>query len=317
MHILVTGAAGFIGSHLCEALLDRGDRVTGIDNFDPFYDHRTKEKNLSGFLHHEKFRFFQTDIRVTDELDGVWNNECRDVGAVVHLAARAGVRPSIEDPAGYERTNVAGTLNVLQCVAGRDAKPKFIFASSSSVYGDNAPLPFCETDRTDSPVSPYAATKKAGEVLCRVYAHLHGIDTFVLRLFTVFGPRQRPDLAIHKLARAVMAGEPVEMYGDGTSCRDYTHVSDITAGIISAVDRCAGYEIINLGRADTVMLRNMIGAIENVVGTKAAVIPCDCRPGDVQRTCADISKARRLLDYDPGVKFMEGLRDFIAWLRKN
>jgi len=317
MNVMITGAAGFIGSHLCESLLERGDRVTGIDNFDPFYDHGMKEKNLSGFIRNENFRFFQNDIREPDELKKVWEKNCRDLDAVVHLAARAGVKPSIADPAGYEKTNVAGTLNLLELAVVSDPCPKFIFGSSSSVYGNDTPLPFSESDKTESPVSPYAATKKACELLCHTYSHLYGMDMTMLRLFTVYGPRQRPDLAIHKFSRAILDGKPIEMYGDGSSCRDYTHVSDTIAGITAAIDHCKGYEIYNLGRSDAIVLKDMITAIEKVSGKKADVIQCDPFAGDVKKTCADISKARLQLGYHPKKEFMEGLREFLDWLKRN
>jgi len=316
MKILVTGAAGFIGSHLCERLLARGDSVTGIDNFDPFYDHRTKEANLSGFLHHDHFRFFQDDILDEEGLDRLWAAECTDLDAIVHLAAKAGVRPSIEDPAGYAMTNITGTLNILRRVSGMKNKPKFVFGSSSSVYGNNPTVPFCETDNVDNPISPYAATKKAAELICCTFSHLYGMDITALRFFTVYGPRQRPDLAIHKFTRRILGGESIDMYGDGSSRRDYTYIDDIIDGMVTAIDRCAGYEIINLGDSQPVTLRDMITTIENACGVKAVINQCDPMPGDVQQTYANIDKAGKLLDYSPRVSFEDGIKQFVNWIKQ-
>ena len=315
MKILVTGAAGFIGSHLCEKLLTRGDNVIGVDNFDPFYDHKTKEANLSGFLHHENFRFYQSDIRDEEDLARLWRKECGDIETIVHLAAKAGVRPSIEDPAGYEKTNVAGTLNILALAAAMESRPKFIFGSSSSVYGNNPKVPFSEDDNVDHPISPYAATKKAGELMCHTFSHLYSMDITALRFFTVYGPRQRPDLAIHKFTRLIMDGEPIEMYGDGTSSRDYTYIDDIIDGVVAALDRCEGYEIINLGNSRPIKLRDMISTIEDACGQKAVIKEMEPMPGDVERTFADIEKAERLLGYSPRVDFSEGVRRFWDWFK--
>ncbi len=317
MKILVTGAAGFIGSHLCQRLLARGDEVVGLDNFDPFYDHRVKERNLEPFLQHEKFRFFQRDIRQADELSDMWKNHCDGVEAVVHLAARAGVRPSIADPQGYEQTNILGTMNMLTQAVAAKPMPKFIFASSSSVYGNNPTVPFGESDRVDNPISPYAATKKACELLCYTYHHLHGLPMTALRFFTVYGPRQRPDLAIHKFTGQILRGEPIEMFGDGKSSRDYTYIDDIIAGVAAAIDRCDGYEIINLGSETPITLREMIATVERATGQAAEIIEKPLQSGDVNRTFADIAKAKKLLDYQPNMPFEKGVEKFVAWWKNN
>ncbi len=315
MRVLVTGAAGFIGSHVCERLLARGDAVVGIDNFDPFYDPGVKRRNLAAVGQQERFRFEELDIRDGDAVAAFWGEACEGLDAVVHLAAKAGVRPSIEDPVGYERTNVLGTVNLLQ-QAARTPLLRFVFGSSSSVYGNNPSVPFRETDRVDSPISPYAATKRAGELICHTYHHLYGLPVHALRLFTVFGPRQRPDLAIHKFTARVVRGQPIEMFGDGSSSRDYTYVDDIVSGILAAADRCQGFEIINLGGEHPVTLKEMIATIEAATGRAAQVRRLPMQPGDVDRTFADVSKARRLLGYEPQMPFEEGVRRFVAWWRE-
>ena len=312
--ILVTGAAGFIGSHLCERALKMGWHVEGLDNFDPFYDAAIKKKNLAQSLAHANFKFHQGDIRKGDfaaQLCGGGN-----FNAVVHLAARAGVRPSIEDPAGYMDVNIAGTVSMLEAARGAGIK-KFVFASSSSVYGNNEKVPFAETDNVDNPISPYAATKKAGELICYTYHHLFGIDMACLRFFTVYGPRQRPDLAIHKFARLILDDKEIPVFGDGSMKRDFTYIDDIIDGVIASVERCKGYEIYNLGESRPVRLDVLISEIENAIGKKARIKRLPAQPGDVNQTYADVSKAVRMLGYDPKTHLKDGLASFAAWLKSD
>lgn len=316
MRVFVTGAAGFIGSHLCERLLQRGDEVVAMDNFDPFYDHQVKQRNLETCNHHPHFHFYQRDLCDAEGLDELWKHHGEAFDVVVHLAAKAGVRPSIADPLGYERANVQGTLNLLQRIAQADRKPKLLFASSSSVYGNNSKLPFSEDDPVDRPISPYAATKRAGELLCHTYHHLFGLDVWALRFFTVFGPRQRPDLAIHRFTSLILRDEPIRMFGDGTTSRDYTYIDDILNGVLAAVDRCTGFEIINLGSETPISLADMIAAVEAACGTKARIEHVCDQPGDVRHTYADTARAARLLDYRPQTRFADGLAHFVTWWRE-
>jgi UDP-glucuronate 4-epimerase len=316
MRILVTGAAGFIGSHLCERLLLRGDEVVGVDNFDPFYARDAKEQNLAVSREHPGFCFHELDLADPSAVEHLWTKQGNGLDAVVHLAAKAGVRPSIEDPLGYERANIQATMHLLERLAAASSRPKFVFASSSSVYGNNDRVPFSEEDSVDFPISPYAATKKACELLCHTYHHLYEIPTFCLRFFTVYGPRQRPDLAIHKFTRRILAGEPIEVFGDGTTSRDYTYIDDILDGVVASVDRCAGYEIINLGNSSPIKLSDLIAAIEQACGTQAEKLPRPMQPGDVERTYADITKAQRLLDFQPQTPLSAGLASFVQWYRK-
>jgi len=306
--IIVTGAAGFIGSHVVERLLERGDRVVGIDSFDPFYPRAVKERNLAAASAHPSFELEVADIREPEALRAAFGR-CRP-RRVIHLAAKAGVRPSIQDPQAYVATNIAGTMNVLQACEQFRVE-HLVFASSSSVYGDAARVPFSEEDGTDAPASPYAATKKAGELLCFTYHRLQGLPVSCLRFFTVFGPRQRPDLAIHKFVRLIEMGEPVPFFGDGTSSRDYTYVDDTVDGILAALDRPDGYQIYNLGRRDPVSLRDTVAAIEAAVGKRAVTNRMPDQPGDVRTTCADVSKARARLGYSPKVSFQEGIQRFV------
>jgi UDP-glucuronate 4-epimerase len=312
MTILVTGAAGFIGSHVVDALLARGREVIGFDNFDSFYARETKELNLEWARHHDRFRLVEGDIRDEAALATLPR-----VDAVIHLAARAGVRPSIEQPALYSDVNLMGTTRLLQFAKDRSIG-SFVFASSSSVYGNNRKVPFSEDDRVDHPISPYAATKKAGELLCHTTTHLYGITTVCLRFFTAYGPRQRPDLAIHKFARLIRSGSQIPMFGDGSTSRDYTYVSDIVDGVVKAVEwagaRPGAHEVVNLGESRTIKLSDMIRMIGEEMGVEPEVLTLQTQPGDVNRTFADISKARRLLGYDPQVAFREGLRRFVEWL---
>ncbi len=312
MRILVTGGAGFIGSHLSEKLLQEGNEVVCVDNFNDYYDPRVKRENLRSAREQANFRLFEEDIRNYDGLEQIFREYPFD--AVVHLAARAGVRPSIQQPRLYQDVNIRGTLNLLE-LARHYHVPKFIFASSSSVYGNNKKVPFSEDDNVDHPISPYAATKKAGELITYTYHHLYGISASCIRFFTVYGPRQRPDMAIHKFTRLIDQGEPIPVFGDGNSRRDYTYISDIVDGLERAIERCEGYEIYNLGDSKTIGLLEMIREIESALGKKADLKFMPAQPGDVDITYADISKARRMLGYEPKVFFEQGIRNFVAWYR--
>jgi len=310
-HVLVTGAAGFIGSHVSEALLARGWRVTGLDSFDHFYDPEMKRRNLRLCLTRQEFVLVEGDIRDAAAVD-----RCLQAGvdAVVHLAALAGVRPSIERPREYQDVNVNGTCCLLEG-ARKYGVPRFVFASSSSIYGNNPKVPFSETDNVDFPISPYAASKKAGELLCHTYHHLFRIGVTCLRFFTVYGPRQRPDLAIRKFARLIELGRPITVFGDGDSMRDYTYIDDVVAGVLAAVERCRGYQLYNLGNSAPVLLRDLVAAIEEALGKKAVVHYLPEQPGDVERTFAEVSRARADLGFEPKTTLKEGLRKFVAWLR--
>lgn len=310
--ILVTGVAGFIGSHLAEALLNRGDFVFGMDNFDPFYPEKIKRKNLETSLKHSGFKFYQESILDPKALRLIF--EENGITHVVHLAAKAGVRPSIAEPLAYQKCNIEGTNNILEAMRHFDVN-KLVFASSSSVYGNNKKIPFSETDNVDNPISPYAATKKAGELICHTYHHLFGMNIFALRFFTVYGPRQRPEMAIHKFTRAIDRNEPVDVYGFGEPKRDYTYIDDIIQGVLSAIDRVKGYEIINLGESQTIMTNDLISEIEAALGKKAIRRDLPMQPGDVIQTFAEVDKAKKLLDYQPRTSISEGLRKFINWYR--
>ncbi|HOB73958.1 MAG TPA: GDP-mannose 4,6-dehydratase [Phycisphaerae bacterium] len=310
-HAVVTGAAGFVGSHVCERLLEAGWRVSGVDIFDEFYDPAVKRSNVAGCVRHPRFSLIEADIRDEAAMS-------RAVGAgvdvIVHLAARAGVRPSIENPLLYQDVNVRGTCILLEA-ARRFKIPKFVFASSSSVYGNNPKVPFSESDNVDYPISPYAATKKAGELICYAYHHLFGLDVTCLRFFTVYGPRQRPDLAIHKFARLIEHGEPIPVFGDGSMMRDHTYIDDIVAGVMAAVERCKGYRIYNLGNSNPVSLSELIAAIEAALGKAAQIKRLPMQPGDVERTFADISRARAELGFEPRTDLRTGLAEFVKWMR--
>jgi UDP-glucuronate 4-epimerase len=314
MKVLLTGAAGFIASHLSERLLTEGHSVVGLDNFDDFYDSAIKERNLTVARDHSAFDLARGDIRDPERLVGLPEG----IDTIVHIAARAGVRPSIADPALYYDVNVTGTLRLLEFARKRRIT-RFVFASSSSVYGNNVKVPFSESDPVDHPISPYAASKKAGELLCHTYSHLYGITCLNLRLFTVYGPRQRPDLAIHKFARLLAAGEEIPMFGDGTTRRDYTYIDDILQGVDGAIrwvrENDGAFEIINLGESRTVELREMIRVVGEEMGIEPRIRRLPVQPGDVERTFADISKARSLLGYDPRWEFRAGVREFVKWLR--
>lgn len=310
--VLVTGAVGFIGSHLCRRLIESGRTVLGVDNFDPFYDRSIKEEALAQLSGLEGFDFREADIRNRRAMDEVMNG----VDAIVHLAARAGVRPSIEDPEEYASINVGGTATLLEASRAAGLR-RFIFGSSSSVYGDDTEVPFREDARCVEPISPYAATKRAGELQCRVYTHLHGLRVASLRFFTVYGPRQRPDLAIHKFTRLLCSGEPIPQYGDGSTERDYTYVDDIVQGVLGAVEWSQAdepaFEIFNLGGSQTVRLDELIRLIGGAVGVTPRVDRRPLMPGDVTRTCADVTKARHVLGYDPRVSIQEGIPAFARW----
>jgi UDP-glucuronate 4-epimerase len=314
MSVLVTGAAGFIGSHLTDRLLENGVEVVGVDNYDNFYDPAVKERNLERARDFRAFTEIRGDLRDATLIQKLPAH----IDTVVHLAARAGVRPSIADPGLYLDVNLQATLNVLELMRSRGLK-RLLFGSSSSVYGDSTRVPFCETDCADRPISPYAATKRAGELLVHAYHHLHGVGSICLRFFTVYGPRQRPDLAIHKFAALLHAGEPIPMFGDGSSERDYTYVGDILDGIEGALrylDRHTGcYEIVNLGSARTISLRRMIEVLAGELDVEARVRQLPDRSGDVRTTFADLSRAKRLLGYTPAVSFDQGMRRFAEWFQ--
>jgi UDP-glucuronate 4-epimerase len=311
-HAVVTGAAGFIGSHVCEAMLARGWRITGVDSFDSFYDPQRKRRNVAGLVGQEGFALVEADIRDATAMNRVIGG---GADAIVHLAARAGVRPSIENPLLYNDVNVQGT-GVLLEAARKFNVPKFVFASSSSVYGNNPKVPFSEDDRVDNPISPYAATKKAGELICHTYHHLYGFGVSCLRFFTVYGPRQRPDLAIHKFARLIEDGRPIPFFGDGSMMRDHTYIDDIVAGVVASVERCGGYKIYNLGNSSPVSLADLVAGIEAALGKKALIERLGTQPGDVERTYADVSRARAELGYEPRTDLKTGLSRFVTWLRQ-
>lgn len=318
--IIVTGGAGFIGSHTCEALLKEDCRVISIDNFNSFYDPAIKEENVQSILQSENANNFislKEDIRNEDALMRIFEQEKPD--AVIHLAAMAGVRPSIAEPLLYTDVNVKGTQNVLEACVEVGTR-HFIFASSSSVYGNSPYVPFCEDDNVDFPISPYAATKKAGELFCHTYAHLYGMAIYALRFFTVYGPRQRPDLAIHKFSKLIAEEKEIPFYGDGSTERDYTYIDDILQGMLSALslnfqERKKKFEVINLGGSETVSLKEMVEVIEDAVGKKALIRSLPKQPGDVDRTYADIRKAQKMLQFSPETSFRTGIEKFSMWLR--
>ena len=311
--ILVTGGAGFIGSHLVDKLLERGEKVICVDDFNDFYDPAIKRANIQPHLDFDSYTLIETDIRNRDRLDELFHKH--DIRKIVHLAARAGVRPSLELPFLYEDVNIKGTMNLLE-LARSSKVEQFVFASSSSVYGANDKVPFSEEDRIDRTVSPYAATKYAGELMCHTYHHLYGVPTTCLRFFTVYGPRQRPEMAIHKFTRLLHEGNPIPMYGDGSTARDYTYIDDIVAGVLASLDRPFPFEILNLGESATVSLRSLIDTLEQVSGRKPKIELLPLQPGDVTITYADVSKARRLLDYTPSTSIKTGLTLFLRWFEK-
>ncbi len=318
MTILITGVAGFIGSNLADALTGQADvQIIGIDNFDNFYPRSIKETNLAGLLPKSNFRFVEGDIRDTAAIDSIFQDNKIDI--VIHLAAKAGVRPSMENPLNYISSNVEGTTNLLESMR-RNGVNKMVFASSSSVYGENEKIPFSEADAIDRIISIYAATKLSGEKITKVYHDVYGFSIVNLRFFTVYGERQRPDLAIHKFFKSILNDEPITVYGDGSTSRDYTYVKDIVSGIIASQnyvlhhDHC--YEVLNLGNNDPVKLSDLISHIEKVTGRKAYLEHKPIPTGDVPRTYADITKAQQLLGYSPATHIEEGLKAFFSWYEK-
>ena len=311
-HILITGGAGFIGSHLTRRLMERGDRITVLDDFNDFYDPARKRANVQPFLENPTYSLVEGDIRDAALVDRLFRDGGFD--AVVHLAARAGVRPSLQEPILYEDTNCIGTLRLLE--AARAHGPEiFIFGSSSSVYGINKKVPFSESDEVNQPISPYATTKRAGELLCYNYHHLYGIRTACLRFFTVYGPAQRPEMAIHKFTDLLARGETIPMFGDGASRRDYTYIDDIIDGVEATLDLAPAFEILNLGGAETTALSDLIHWLAAELGVEPKIDVQPDQPGDVPITYADVSKAQALVGYSPQVPIREGLKRFVAWYR--
>jgi UDP-glucuronate 4-epimerase len=314
--ILITGGAGFIGSHLVDRMLAFNDsQVTVIDDFNDFYDPEIKRQNIRRHLDNTRYKLVEADIRDRAALNNIFAQQ--DFDCIVHLAARAGVRPSLSQPELYAETNINGTLNLLELARTRGIK-QFVFGSSSSVYGINAKVPFSEDDPIRQPISPYAATKTAGELLCHTYSHLYGLRCVCLRFFTVYGPRQRPDLAIRKFAHLISRGKPIPVFGDGTSRRDYTYIDDIIAGVYAAINyEASDYEAINLGESRTVELRELISLLEKELEMKAIIDHRQLQPGDVPQTYADITRARQLLGYDPQTQIEEGIHRFVKWFRES
>ena len=312
--ILITGGAGFIGSHLLDHLrAEASHQITVVDNFSDFYNPQIKRANIAAHVGRDGFSLIEADISDGRAMDELFARGRFD--AVVHLAARAGVRPSLDDPLAYEQTNVRGTYALLEA-SRRHGVERFIFGSSSSVYGINSRVPFSEDDPIAQPVSPYAATKIAGEAACHAYSHIYGMRVVCLRFFTVYGARQRPDLAIHKFAHLIAAGQPVPLFGDGSSRRDYTYVDDIISGIKAAMRYDASrFEVINLGECQTVELRRLITLLEAAIGKRAVLDHLPPQPGDVPITYANVEKARRLLGYDPQTKIEEGIEKFVGWFQ--
>jgi UDP-glucuronate 4-epimerase len=315
-NVLVTGGAGFIGSNLVDSLIAEGNwQVTVVDDFNDFYSPELKRGNVREHLNDPNYSLFEIDICDAENLRAVF--EERDFDVIVHLAARAGVRPSLEQPVLYNQANVGGTLNLLE-LAREFAVPQFVFGSSSSVYGLNCETPFRECSPISRPMSPYAATKAAGELLCHTYSHLYGIRIVCLRFFTVYGARQRPDLAIHKFTRQIYEEKPIELYGDGTTRRDYTYIDDILAGIRAAMSYAeTPFEIFNLGEARAIQLNELIALLENNLGKRAIVEHCPMQSGDMPETFADISKAGQMLDYNPITAIETGIEKFVEWFVSN
>jgi len=312
--ILVTGGAGFIGSHLVDRLLSEGDwRITVVDDFNDFYSPAIKRDNIREHLANQNYKLVEADIRDNVALEIAFADTNFD--CIVHLAARAGVRPSLNEPQLYVETNINGTMNLLELARKRGVK-QFVFGSSSSVYGVNEKIPFAEDDPIFNPISPYAATKAAGELICHTYSHLYDMRIVCLRFFTVYGARQRPDLAIHKFAKLISEGKPIPVFGDGSTRRDYTYSDDIIAGVRAAIDYDkTNYEVINLGESRTVELSELIALIETELGRRAEIDRQPLQPGDVPQTFADISKAKRLLNYNPQTQIETGIKRFIEWFK--
>jgi UDP-glucuronate 4-epimerase len=319
MKVLVTGGAGFIGSHLVERLLAGGHDVVIVDDFNDFYDPKIKRANIAAIA--KNAAVHEIDLRDGEKVAALFHNQ--KFNAVVHLAARAGVRPSIQQPQLYFDTNLGGTLHLLEGARCGEVE-RFVFASSSSVYGAAERVPFSEEEHLTQTLSPYAATKIGGEFLCSTYSHLYKMRIVALRYFTVYGARQRPDLAIHQFTRKICAGEPIDQFGDGTTRRDYTYIDDIIQGTMAALEydgRPSGtggsFDVFNLGESDTILLKDLIAAIEKALGKKAKINRLSEQPGDMPLTCADISKARKLLGYNPKTKFEDGLPKFVDWFLKS
>jgi UDP-glucuronate 4-epimerase len=308
--VLVTGGAGFIGSHVVERLLRSGRSVICLDNFDPFYDPQIKRGNLEWARQQPGFMLVEGDIRDRGLLKDLFARH--EIHRVFHAAAKAGVRPSLQDPFLYEEVNVRGTLNLLAAAVQGGVK-SFVFASSSSVYGANTKVPFSEEDPVDQPISPYAATKKACELLCYTYYHLYSLPISCLRFFTVYGPRQRPEMAIHKFTRLIAGGEAIPIYGDGTSRRDYTYIDDAVDAVLKALNREDAFEVINIGESKTVSLRELVALLEERLDKKAILEYLAVQPGDVPETWADLKKAKRLLGYAPGTDIRSGIQKFVEW----
>lgn len=311
--ILVTGGAGFIGSHLCEALLELRHEVICLDDFNNFYDPKVKRRNIANILSHKNYRLIEGDILDLNLLSHSFREFRFDI--IIHLAARAGVRPSIKEPFLYQKVNIEGTINLLEMAKEFKAK-KFIFGSSSSVYGENRKVPFHEEDSVDQPISPYAATKKACELICYTYYHLYKLPITCLRFFTVYGPRQRPDMAIHKFTNLIYHREKIPMYGEGNTQRDYTFISDIIDGICKSIEHCHNYHIYNLGESKTIELRKLVELISNCLGIEPQIQILPLQPGDVHITYADISKAKRELGYQPKVNIEQGIEQFVSWYKE-
>ncbi|HEX6369441.1 MAG TPA: NAD-dependent epimerase/dehydratase family protein [Longimicrobium sp.] len=319
MNVVVTGGAGFIGGHLCRRLLERGDAVWAVDNFDTFYDPAIKRATVRELSAFPGFRLVEADACDPEAMQaGVEATAGARMDVIVHLAARAGVRPSIQQPLAYARVNVEGTAAVLE-LSRRMGNVPVVFGSSSSVYGNSAPVPFREDDPVAEPISPYAATKRAGELLCHAHRVLYGTAIVCLRFFTVYGPRQRPDLAIHKFARLMAEGRPIPFFGDGSTQRDYTYVDDIVQGVEGAISfvlaHPGAFEIVNLGESQTVPLSRLVELLGAAMGVEPVLDRQPAQPGDVDLTCADVGKARRLLGYDPRTRVEEGIPRFVEWFR--
>lgn len=310
--VLVTGAAGFIGSSLVDRLLAEGRGVVGLDSFDPYYGESLKRRNLESAHREPDFRLVTGDIRDAKTVNRLFEEDRFD--GVVHLAALAGVRPSLERPAAYADVNVNGTTVMLDA-ASRHGLPRFIFASSSSVYGERSEGPFRETDPVERPISPYAATKRAGELIAHTFHHAHGLPVVCVRLFTAYGPRQRPDLAIRAFAERMLAGRPLSVYGDGSALRDFTYIDDLVDGLVAALDSDVDFHILNLGAGRSVALRDVIACLEDAMGVKAQIEYLPPRQGEVSRTWADTGAAREVLGYEPRVSLEEGIARFVDWLR--
>lgn len=314
MNILITGGAGFIGSNLTDKLLVLGHRVICIDNFDSFYNPEIKRNNIKQALEHDFYTLVEGDIRDAKVLDNIFKTQAIDI--VVHLAARAGVRPSIEQPELYYDVNVTGTLTILEAMR-RHHVTKMAFASSSSVYGNNDKVPFAETDFVDNPISPYAASKKAGELMCYTYSHLYNFDISCLRFFTVYGPRQRPEMAISLFTNNILNKKPIKMFGDGLTKRDYTYIDDIVQGVERVIENLSGYEVYNLGESQTISLADLVYNIEQAIGTKAIIEQHPMQSGDVNITFADISKAKQKIGYNPTTNIYSGIKKYVDWVKEN